>query len=119
MTPPMDSTSVIGSPSSKCECNGHAAMRAVQCLGSRSFFSAWSPEEMNTVTDQVPASLGTVRSANEWKYVRSAPRQGGTTPVLAKEPRVIDESGVLGLLNRTASSDGLQPVREFRPSSHC
>ena len=29
----------------------------------------------------------------------------------AEESRVIDESQVFGLLNRTASSDGLQPVR--------
>ena len=29
----------------------------------------------------------------------------------AEKPRVIDESRVLGLLDRTASSDGLQPVR--------
>jgi hypothetical protein len=69
MVPPKGSTSVIGSPSSQCACNGHAATRAVQCRGSRSFFSAWSPEEMNTVIDQVPASPGRTRSENEWKYV--------------------------------------------------
>jgi hypothetical protein len=36
-------------------------------LGIAEFLSARSFEEMNTVTDQVPASLGRVSSENEWK----------------------------------------------------
>ena len=59
--PPIASMSLIGSPSSQCPCAGEAATAAVQRSGSRRRLSGWSPAEVNSVTDHVPLSPGSVR----------------------------------------------------------
>src|SRR5436190_980925 len=45
----MGSTSVIGSPSAHCACNGHARTTAVKRSLSRNAFKGGSPVETNTV----------------------------------------------------------------------
>ena len=56
---------MIASPSIQCACSGHARTSVVQRFGSRSVFSAASPENMNTGTDQVCASPGSVSGEND------------------------------------------------------
>ena len=48
---------MIGSPSSQCAYNGHAATRAVQCLRSRSFLSAWSLHERSEIDRVMEVAL--------------------------------------------------------------